>query len=130
MCVRVLKGFNVIFMTVSDCHRELNAASLGYHMMSQILGMIPPRSHYTDTEVTSPSPTLKIQMPSREQLILFLKTLAYCGFGSNLVPPYLRADTRPTALPRPVSFEQVFFNKVFVFIFLSHIQECKLDSYT
>ena len=66
--------------------------------------LIPPQSHCTDTAATSPSPTPKIRVPSREQLVPLLTTLVCRGPGSNPVPPDLGVDTLPTELPRPVNY--------------------------
>ena len=55
------------------------------------------------TFIVLSSPTLKIRVPSGEQLVTLLTTLVCRGPGSNPVPPYLGADSLPTELPRPVT---------------------------
>ena len=57
------------------------------------------QSHYTDTELTSSDSWLyflNAECQAKEQLVPFLKSLVWLGWGSNPQPPGRKADALPT----------------------------------
>ena len=108
---RKLKNFGYIFSCVCECVVRFNiifnkhdgvwfeqgaqcwlnsnfyrAASLWYHVPKTI--RYHPKSHYTDTGVTSHSPTLKILVPGQVQLVPLITT-GISQPGIKPVPPAL-----------------------------------------
>ena len=105
----VLLGFmslSTIFQSSQGSVFGCNRINTQFKSTVSLCYQVPdPQSHYTQytvTEATSPSPTHKVLLPNREQLVPLLTTLVCSSSGSNPVPSDLIVDTQTTALLRLV----------------------------